>query len=77
MLKFYILRNVHLNKGMLGKIKFNFSIFTKLVPNSALIKAFQFAIFKHTLPRSHADSDLKPENPFKSYENDASYQQAI
>ena len=77
MLKFYILRNVHMTKGLPGRIKFNFSVQSKLIPNSSLIKAFQYAIFGFTYPRSHPNSKQKPPCPFTPYSDDEEFKKAI
>jgi len=77
MLKFLIIRNVHVRQGRIGMIKFNYSVFQKLIGTSCLIKNIQYSVFGHTHPRTHPDSDVQPPCPFTVHPDDASYMRAV
>ena len=68
---------MHQNKGTVGRVKFNFSVFQKLITNSSLVKAIQFAIFGHTYPQNNKESGIKPVCPFTSYPDEDSFRKAI
>lgn len=68
---------MHQNKGSVGRIKFNFSIFQKLITNSSLVKAIQFAVFGHTHPQTNKGSGVKPPCPFTPYPDEESFRIAV
>jgi len=66
-----------MNKGKLGRVKFNFSVFQKLIANSSLVKTIQFTMFGHTFPPTEKNSEVKPPCPFTVYPDEQSFRQTV
>lgn len=56
--------------GFSKQTQLNFATFVFLLPNSSLIKQFQYSVFGFSLPKSFTQSHLQPPiNPFEPLEN--------
>merc|ERR1712232_1369039 len=78
LLREYFHKNVMVQFGFAGRSAFAFFDYERLIPQSSLVKIFQYHIFGHTFPKTLSNSHLlKPVCPFTPISDDSTWETEV